>query len=270
MNNTTAEAQRDEKKPAQTVQKEAQPAQKGEPQKEETKSQPKLHRQFVSFVTYKVDPQWYGLSAEERAFSKREFEAIIEQFSRAGSVQILSYSTVGLRADADMLLWLISYKLDSIQELATAIASCGLGRYLLKVHSFLSMTKRSMYMDRFHPDHPEDRVHLVPGKHKYFFVYPFVKTRQWYLLPLEQRQKLMDEHIKIGNKYPSVKLNTTYSFGLDDQDFVVAFESDSPQDFLDLVQELRESQASLFTVRDTPIITGIAKDIRGMLDSLGG
>jgi chlorite dismutase len=234
------------------------------------KEQPKLPRQYVSFVTYKVDPQWYGLEPEQRELNKREFEAVIEQFARSGSVQILSYSTVGMRADADMLLWLIAYKLEPLQELATAITSCGMGRYLHKVHSFLSMTKRSLYMDRFHPTHPEDRVHLVPGKYNYFFVYPFVKSRQWYLLPLDERQKLMDEHIKIGMKYPSVKLNTTYSFGLDDQDFVVAFESDSPQDFLDLVQELRESQGSLYTVRDTPIITGVAKDIRGVLNSLGG
>jgi chlorite dismutase len=232
--------------------------------------QPKLQRQFVSFVTYKVDPQWYGLSAEQRELNKREFEATIEQFARSGAVQILSYSTAGLRADADMLFWLIAHNLESIQDLATAIASSGLGRYLHKAHSFLSMTKRSMYMDRFHPTHPEDRVHLVPGKYKYFFVYPFVKTRQWYLLPLAERQKMMDEHIKIGMKYPSVKLNTTYSFGLDDQDFVVAFETDVPQDFLDLVQELRESQGSLYTVRDTPIITGVAKDIRGVLNSIGG
>jgi chlorite dismutase len=235
-----------------------------------TQEQPKLQRQFISFVTYKVDPQWYGLDQELRDSQKREFEAVIEQFTRSGALQILSYSTIGLRADADMLLWLISSKLEPIQELATAIASCGMGRYLQKVHSFLSMTKRSMYMDRFHPSHPEDRVHLVPGKYKYFFVYPFVKTRPWYLLSLAERQKFMDEHIKIGTKYPSVKLNTTYSFGLDDQDFVVAFESDSPQDFLDLVQELRESQASLYTQRDTPMITGVAKDIKGMLDSLGG
>lgn len=247
MNNTTIEAKPEEKQP---------PA--------------KLQRQFVSFVVYKVDLEWYRLDQSERALGKREFEAVIEQFSRSKSIQILTYSTMGMRSDGDMMLWLISHQLEPIQELATALATTGLGQYLHKTLSFLSMTKRSMYMDRFNPEHPEDRVHLVPGKYKYFFVYPFIKKREWYLLPLKERQLFMDEHIKIGNKYPSVKLNTTYSFGLDDQDFVVAFESDSPADFLDLVQELRESQASLYTVRDTPIITCIAKDIRGMLDSLGG
>jgi chlorite dismutase len=131
------------------------------------------------------------------------------------------------------------------------------------------MTKRSMYLDRINPEHPEDRAHLVPGKYKYFFVYPFVKKREWYLLSMEDRQKLMDEHIRMGNKYPSVKLNTTYSFGLDDQEFVVAFETDSPADFLDLVQELRESQGSLYTLRDTPIITCLRKNVHEVLDDLG-
>ena len=54
----------------------------------------------------------------------------------------------------------------------------------------------------------------------------------------------MNQHIGVGRKYPSIKLNTTYSFGLDDQEFVVSFEGDDPGDFLDLVMELRESETS--------------------------
>jgi chlorite dismutase len=66
-----------------------------------------------------------------------------------------------------------------------------------------------------------------------------------------------------------VKLNTTYSFGLDDQDFVVAFESDHPEDFVDLVMELRETDASKYTVRDTPIFTCVLKTVTGMIETLG-
>jgi chlorite dismutase len=95
-----------------------------------------------------------------------------------------------------------------------------------------------------------------------------VKTRQWYLLSKEERQKMMDVHIAVGHKYPSVKLNTTYSFGLDDQEFVVAFETESADDFLDLVMALRETQSSLFTLRDTPIYTCVRQDLPAILDSL--
>ena len=108
-----------------------------------------------------------------------------------------------------------------------------------------------------------------PTNCRYFFVYPFVKTRPWYMLSLEERQQMMNVHIEIGHKYPSVKLNTTYSFGLDDQEFVVAFETDKPQDFLDLVMELREAQSSLYTLRDTPIYTCLQMPLAEALEALG-
>ena len=141
--------------------------------------------------------------------------------------------------------------------------------YLEPSQSFLSMTKRSMYIDKDNPKHVEDRLHIVPGKSDYLFVYPFVKTREWYSRTPDQRQEMMDEHIRIGTKYRSVKLHTTYSFGLDDQEFVVAFETDNPADFLDLVQELRETKASSYTLRDTPMFTCRQRTLAECLEALG-
>jgi chlorite dismutase len=100
-------------------------------------------------------------------------------------------------------------------------------------------------------------------------VYPFVKTRAWYALPREQRQEIMNVHIAVGHRFPSVKLNTTYSYGLDDQEFVLAFESDYPGDFLDLVMTLRETESSSYTERDTPIFTCVAGSPADVLDQLG-
>ena len=184
-------------------------------------------------------------------------------------MQCLTYSTVGLKGDCDILLWRIATSTDEFQAHSQSINKSRLGAYLELNLSFLSMTKRSMYIDKLDPFHTtESRTHIIPGKRKYLFIYPFVKTRDWYLLPQPERQKLMDEHIRVGNKYPSVKLNTTYSFGLDDQDFVVAFESDEPKDFLDLVQELRETQSSKYTQRDTPIFTCVQMPMENLLDQL--
>jgi chlorite dismutase len=240
------------------------------PETEQTSgAKPAVRRQFVNFAVYQVEPEWRRLPKSEREQGKQQVEQAIKQFVDDRKGQVLSFSTMGMRADGDFLLWIITEELEPIQELASSIARTDLGKYLTRPHSFLSMTKRSVYLDRFNPEHPEDRAHLVPGKYKYFFVYPFLKKREWYLLPMEKRQEFMDEHIRIGNKYPSVKLNTTYSFGLDDQEFVVAFETDVPADFLDLVQELRESQGSLYTLRDTPIITCIKKPVHEMLNDLG-
>ena len=120
-----------------------------------------------------------------------------------------------------------------------------------------------------HEGQESSRTRIIPGESKYLFVYPFVKSREWYLLPREKRQEMMDRHIAVGHKYATVKINTTYSFGLDDQEFVLGFETDSPQDFLDLVMALRETEASRFTVRDTPIFTCVREDIPKILEKLG-
>jgi chlorite dismutase len=167
------------------------------------------------------------------------------------------------------VLWRISLSADDFQAQTGAINKTKLGGYLTTPWSFVSMTKRSMYIDKVDPFHTaESRTHIIPGKRKFLFIYPFVKTRDWYLLPLERRQELMDGHIRIGNEFPSVKLNTTYSFGLDDQDFVVAFETEEPKDFLDLVMKLRETESSKYTQRDTPIFTCVQMPMDKILDQL--
>jgi len=222
---------------------------------------------MVNFRYYKLDPAFRRLSESEKRVAREEFLALIN--TRTDNLITLTYSTVGLRGDCDLLLWRIATNSDIIQHHTAAINKSRLGAYLTSPHSLLSMTKRSMYIDKLDPFHTaESRTHVIPGKRKYLFVYPFVKSREWYLLPMEKRQEIMDEHIKVGNKYPSVKLNTTYSFGLDDQDFVVAFETEEPKDFLDLVMELRETEGSRYTVRDTPIFTCVQMPMEKILDQL--
>ena len=153
--------------------------------------------------------------------------------------------------------------------MSSALLKTVLGKYISIPYSFLAMTKRSMYVDKHvHEGQEARRGRIVPGESKYLFIYPFVKTRDWYRLPKEKRQEIMDEHIRVGHKYPTVKLNTTYSFGLDDQEFVLAFETDQPADFLDLVMELRETESSRYTLRDTPIFTCIQKPLEAVLNGL--
>jgi len=230
-------------------------------------SGPPVQRQMVNFAFFKLDPAFRRLPDHDKFQARSEFLKVIDQ-RREGLIS-LSYSTAGLKADSDFILWRIAQSVDAFQEQTKAINKTRLGAYLTMPWSFLAMTKRSTYVDKLDPFHtPESRTHIIPGKRKYLFIYPFVKTRDWYLLPLEKRQEIMDVHIKVGNKYPSVKLNTTYSFGLDDQDFVVAFETEEPKDFLDLVMELRETQSSVYTVRDTPIFTAIQMPMERILDQL--
>jgi len=156
-----------------------------------------------------------------------------------------------------------------MQAMAARLNGTMMAKYLEPTHSFLSMTKRSMYIEKDCAEHEEDRVHIVPGQADYLFLCPLLRTREWYSRPQEQRQEMMDENLRIGSKYRSVKLHTTYSFGLDDQEFVVAFETDKPSDFLDLIQELRETKASCFTLRDTPMFTCRQRSLAECLDALG-
>ncbi|MCH8869230.1 MAG: chlorite dismutase family protein [Chloroflexi bacterium] len=226
-------------------------------------------RQFVKYSFFKVDPLWRRLDKQTKADHKEEFAAIVDE--TASHIFTRTFSLVGLRGDTDFLLWQSADDLESIQDSATQMWSTGLGSYLTQPYSYLSMTHRSPYVSKHkHGGQEGTSIRLRPGKAEYFIVYPFLKTREWYLLPSEERQRMMNDHFKIGHQYPSVKINTTYSFGLDDQEFVVAFETDNPSDFLDLVMDLRGVEGSLYTLRDTPIFTCIHRSIDDTLDSLGG
>jgi chlorite dismutase len=230
-------------------------------------AQTPTRRQYVRFAFFRVDPAWRRLPEEEKQRGYAEFLAVIDETTP--TMLVRSYSCIGLRSDADFLLWQVSYELDDFQAFAAKLNRTAFGRYLTTPYAYLSMTRRSQYVDPKERGSESNRLTIEPGGRKYLFVYPFVKTRQWFALPLDERQAIMREHIEIGQGYPSVKLNTTYSFGLDDQEWVVAFESDYPQDFLDLVAALRETKSSAYTLRDTPMMTCRALDIRDILPQLG-
>lgn len=224
-------------------------------------------RQFVHFMFFKIDRSIRRESDEFRARAKAEFVAIHERYSER--MFVLPYSTVGLKAKADFMFWRIGYDVAPFQDMAAEITRSALGAYLDVPESFLAMTKHSQYVkEHVHEGQEGRRLKIIPGRKEYLFVYPFVKTRDWYLLPMQERQRIMNEHIAIGHKYPSVKINTTYSFGLDDQDFVVAFEADNAHDFLDLVQDLRETESSRYTLRDTPMYTCRRAEVRQILNDL--
>ncbi len=231
------------------------------------RDKPAERRQVVRYAFYKLDPAWRRLTPERQAAAKTEFAETIERFH--GRLLLRPYGLVGIRGDCDILLWQVAEDLEALVDLQTALNRTDLGAYLAAPYSYLAMTRRSIYQ---FSDEPAQHSRLVirPSASRYLFVYPFVKTRAWYSLPYAERQTMMDEHVKIGRKYPTIRLNTTYSFGLDDQEFVVAFEGDNPGEFLDLVMELRESAGSAYTLRDTPTFTCVQMSLLDLLDTLGG
>jgi chlorite dismutase len=233
-------------------------------------SKPPVKRQIVCFSFYKVMPEWRRLPAAEKASHKFAFAEVLERWNKVGEFLSLTYSTVGTRGDVDMCVWSIGYDVDEMNKMRSEMMGTPLGGYLTSPHNFLAMTKRSQYqIGREEESEGEGRGAIRPGGQKYIFIYPFWKTRPWYLLSAAERKRLMDEHIRVGLTYPRVKLNTTYSFGIDDQEFVVAFETNFPEDFLDLVQQLRETEISVYTLKDWPIFSCVRLPAEEMLDRLG-
>jgi chlorite dismutase len=215
----------------------------------------------VKYTFLKLDPAWRRLDALERMAHKREFAAACADFADGHLLRL--FSTVGTRGDADLMLLAQAQNLERIHEFHVVLAQSGLMKWASVPHSFLAMTKPSEYSD-------ESRLEVRPAHAKYLFVYPFVKTRAWYALDAKERWRIMQEHIKLGREYPDIDLNTSYSFGLDDQEFVVAFETDDPASFLDLVQRLRTTESSLYTARDTPTFTCISASVERALAALDG
>jgi chlorite dismutase len=220
-----------------------------------SETRPPAPRVCVAFTFFRLRREALALLKEQRRRMVREFIAV----AGAGAEHLgllRSYSLLGTRADADFLLWQAAETPEALQRFAAELRRTAMFAYLDTPYHYLSMTRRSMYLDKHQGD--PGRAVVKPDGSKYLFVYPFVKTRAWYALSPEERQRMMDVHIKVGRKYPGVKINTTYSYGLDDQEFVVAFEGDSAAEFLDLVMELRATEASSYTLRDTPSFTGVA------------
>jgi len=225
-------------------------------------------RTFLKYTFYAVESEWRRLSADLKKRQKSEFVALVHDLG--DEFALGCYSLQGTRADADFMIWAIDPALETFREMARQISSTELGHYLKTTFSFLGATKRSPYLGGHSHEGQES---LLKGpllrESRYLFVYPLVKKREWYAIPFEQRQTIMRDHFRVGHKYPSVQIHTAYSFGLDDQEFILAFESDEPLDFLDLVMELRSTEASKYTERETPIFTCLRSTPEQMLDALG-
>ena len=218
--------------------------------------------QYVAYTFYKVDPAWRRLPVEERAAGKDAFADVVEDFAERMDVRM--YSVTGVRPDADFFLWKITDRYQDLGELGAALNGTPLAGWLETPYSYLATTKPSQYTQA------RRARKVVPKGSPYLVVYPFVKVRPWYALSPEDRQRAMDEHIRIGAEFATIHNHTTYSFGIDDQEFMTAFECDEPSDFMHLMLTLRDSEASSYTERDTPIFVGEGLEIRAALDRLDG
>ena len=216
---------------------------------------------YFNFSFFKVDPKWRWMADLAKEESAKEVENIIKN----SGIMFRSYSNLGLRDDTDFLFWFAAKTIEEIQIVIEKLYKTVFGKYIIPSRTYLSCTRPSMYVKEGKPQG------FVTGNEpkKHVIVYPFTKTREWYLLSKEKRQEIMDEHIGVSKKYPQVVLNTTYSFGIHDEDFMLAFEVDDIKDFQDLIMDLRETQVSTYVKNDIPMIVSVKKDIIPLIVSLG-
>lgn len=248
---------------------------------------------YVAFWLYKARPEWRRVSEEQRTRLRSEFAAAVD--AAAGAVTLRgAYSLAGLRSDADLMLWVHGPDLADLHALATTLRKTELGAYLDEAYCYTGVVPESRYA----PDHRPAFTKGLPPR-TYLSMYPFIKTHEWYRLPFEQRRQLMAEHGRMGQKHSAlpetrlvaeshgqgggvavaaapapaamgrVQANTIQSFGLGDQEFVVAFEADNPSDIVDMVEDLRAAEVRLYTAVDTPIFLGLRKSLAAALEDLG-
>jgi chlorite dismutase len=220
---------------------------------------------FVHAWLLRLDPAWRRQSTVAR---HEDLDAFCAAASRAERRLLqLSYSTVGLRAEGELLLWRMAERIEDVEETAADLLSAGIGQWLTPGLSMIGMTRPSQYVKR--PTTQEQSL-FSGERSRYLVVYPFVKSTDWYLASAEERQAVMKGHMRVGHAYPQVRQLLAYSFGLDDQEFIVAYETDDLVAFQDLVRDLRSTESRRATVRDTPIVTGIHRPLGEILQLLSG
>lgn len=219
---------------------------------------------FVQYLFLRVDPQWRRLDAATRSAGRGEFARVVCDAS--ADVTTYAYSTLGLKSNAELMLWWKATSPEVAQRLTSSVLTTGLGRYCEIAHSLWGITRPSVYTKRrTTQEQALDEVTRL----KYLIVYPFSKTNEWYLMSRDARQGLMNEHMRIGHEYDDVRQVLLYSTGLDDQEFVVAYETDDLERHHQLVVALRSTEARRYTLRDTPTFTAIHHPLDDALALLG-
>jgi chlorite dismutase len=218
---------------------------------------------FVHALALGIDPAWRRLPPEERCRHAEELAAAVAADSE---VTTFSYSSIGLEPGADILLWSLAASLDALEERSAGVLRSGLGGWLTVRESFLGIIQPSQYVKK---PTPQEQSLFSGERSRYLVVYPFTKSTEWYLQGREARQGIMNEHMRIGHEYPEIRQLLANSFGIDDMDFLVAYETDDLPRFGELVRALRATDSRRSTVRDTPLLVGIHRPFAEIATLLG-
>lgn len=222
-----------------------------------------MSARYVRALALGLDPAWRRLDSAQR---RNTADSFLEALAPGEGVVTETYSLIGLKPGVDLLVWQLAGSVDVLEEESARFLRSGLGRWLIVKESFTGLVGDSQYVVR--PTSQEQSL-FEGDRARYLIVYPFIKSTEWYLTSREVRQGSMNEHMRVGHGYPQVRQLLAYSFGLDDQDFLVAYETDDLPAFSALVRDLRATDGRRSTVRDTPILLGVHRPAREIVELLG-
>lgn len=245
-------------------QKEAgEPALRLVPEKLDAPEPAAVEKQFVNFMFLRVSPEWRKLNGETKRIFKSEFQSVFDTFR--SEFLLFSYSLVGFDSKADLMFWRVGTSLDLVQDMTAKLYRTNLGSFIETTDNYLSVTKRMMFVE----GPAEDRMRVRAGTAKYHFVYPCAKHKDWFEMPADERDAMIEENFMVGKKFPNIKIHLTHAFGFTDNEYLISFETDEPRDFLALAEELRHTPASKFTLRGMPVYTCRQRPLMECLDALG-
>jgi len=217
---------------------------------------------YHHYLFFKLDNGFYSLSAAEQKKEKENFQKAVVQYGEGLIIE--SYATAGFKPDTTFMLWVRARHPEAVQPFLHAIHKTKFGRYLSLSYTYFGMVRRSEYSGR--TGRPEQVIQNHEDRTPYLIVYPFTKTHEWHALDAEKRREIMGEHMRVGLKYPAIRQCLLYSYGVDDYEFVVSYETKSLEEFQDLVIEMRRTAGRKYTLKDTPTFTCVHKPLAALLE----
>ncbi|MDX3095300.1 chlorite dismutase family protein [Streptomyces sp. ME01-24h] len=200
---------------------------------------------------------------DDRSRYAQEVEELFAQLAEKDVTVRGTYDLSGLRADADIMIWWHSETADALQDAYNRFRRTELGRRLEPVWSNMALHRPAEFNKSHIPAFlAEERAR------DYVSVYPFVRSYDWYLLPDEDRRRMLADHGKMARDYPDVRANTVASFSLGDYEWILAFEADELHRIVDLMRHLRASEARMHVREEVPFFTGRLKSVADLVAGL--
>ncbi|CAN5413754.1 chlorite dismutase family protein [soil metagenome] len=161
------------------------------------------------------------------------------------------YDVSGLRADADLMIWLHGANPEKLQAALRELRRAEPLASLLPTWNAMGVHRDAEFTANHLPA-------FMRGKdpEAWLTVYPFVRSYEWYLLPDEERRAMLGDHGRKGSEYPQVLANTVASFALGDYEWILALEAPELVDLVDLMRHLRQTDARRHVREEIPFYTG--------------